>query len=104
MSGCRRGSQSPLRKFAVLVIPFWYRIGMTRQIAVRLPDHLVEFIDDMVTTGRARSRASVVAAAVARDRRREAAERDARILAADGRPDEFAGLSQFAAGRPLGLE
>lgn len=59
---------------------------MTRQLTVRLPDDIVEFIDRMVEDGRGRSRAAVVAQAVDRERRRDLATRDATILA--GSTDE----------------
>lgn len=54
---------------------------MTTQIAVRLPEELVEFIDDTVERGRATSRAAFVLKAVEAERRRELAARDAAILA-----------------------
>lgn len=53
---------------------------MGTQIAVRLPDALVAYIDDLVRSGRASSRASVVIRALERERRRELAERDIAIL------------------------
>ena len=52
----------------------WYRFGMSKQIAVRLPDHLVEFVDGLVTDGEAKSRAAVVTRALERERRRAGAE------------------------------
>lgn len=74
---------------------------MSRQIAVRLPDDLVEFIDQVVERGRASSRAAVIARAVDRERRREIAERDAAILAKSGPDPEFDQLAAFAATTPL---
>jgi Arc/MetJ-type ribon-helix-helix transcriptional regulator len=59
---------------------------MSTQIAVRLPDEVVAFIDDLVAHGDAGSRAQVVSRALERERRRLRAERDAVIYAADG-PD-----------------
>ncbi|HVS98906.1 MAG TPA: ribbon-helix-helix domain-containing protein [Solirubrobacterales bacterium] len=73
---------------------------MSRQIAVRLPDDLVEFVDEVVKSHKARSRASVVAHALERERRRALAERDARILARTGPDPELAGLAEYAAGLP----
>lgn len=67
---------------------------MSTQIAVRLPDEIVAFIDDEVRGQHARSRAAVVLRALERERRRRLAERDAEILAAaGGQPDldELAG-------------
>jgi Arc/MetJ-type ribon-helix-helix transcriptional regulator len=74
---------------------------MTKQIAVRLPDELVEFVDAVVDSGRERSRAAVVARALERERRRAIAERDAAILADAGPDPELAGLSEHAAGLDL---
>jgi Arc/MetJ-type ribon-helix-helix transcriptional regulator len=70
---------------------------MSRQIAVRLPDEVVEFVDAVVGSGRERSRAAVVLRALERERRRVIAERDAAILAgADPDPD-LAGLAEHVA-------
>lgn len=75
---------------------------MTTQIAVRLPEELVEFIDRLVSDGRASSRAAVVSRALQRERRREVAARDAAILAAEGRADDdLDGLAQHVAPLPL---
>ena len=57
---------------------------MTTQIAVRLPDDLVRFVDEVITSGQASSRAAVVASALERERRRAIAHRDAEILARRG--------------------
>lgn len=65
-------------------IPKWYRLGMTTQIAVRLPDDLVRFVDEVITSGKASSRAAVVASALERERRRAVAQRDAEILTRHG--------------------
>jgi Arc/MetJ-type ribon-helix-helix transcriptional regulator len=54
---------------------------MTTQIAVRLPDEMVEFLDQLVAQGDAKSRAAAVAHAIERDRRRRMAEHDAAIYA-----------------------
>jgi Arc/MetJ-type ribon-helix-helix transcriptional regulator len=74
---------------------------MTRQIAVRLPDDVVDFIDQLVETGRAKSRAAVVARAVDRERRREIAARDAAILAQVGPDADLDRLAEFASRTPL---
>lgn len=55
---------------------------MSIQIAVRLPEEIVAFIDDEIRDEGARSRAAVVVRALERERRRRLAERDAQILAA----------------------
>jgi Arc/MetJ-type ribon-helix-helix transcriptional regulator len=80
------------------MIPLWYRFGMSTQIAVRLPDELVDFIDELVGSGRERSRAAVVTRALERERRRVAAARDAEIIARTGPDPELAGLAAHAIG------
>ena len=72
---------------------------MSRQIAVRLPDDLVEFVDELVDSGSARSRAAVVARALERERRRAMAARDAELLARTGPDPELEGLAEYAVGR-----
>jgi Arc/MetJ-type ribon-helix-helix transcriptional regulator len=76
---------------------------MSKQIAVRLPDELVEFVDDIVNSGASRSRAAVVTQALERERRRVTAARDAEILARTGSDPELAGLADYAAGLPCAL-
>lgn len=76
---------------------------MSKQIAVRLPDELVAFVDDMVDSGAERSRAAVVTRALTRERRRAIAARDAEILARSGPDPELAGLAEHAAQRPSDL-
>lgn len=70
---------------------------MSKQIAVRLPDDLVAFVDEVVASGRERSRAAVVTRALEREQRRAVAARDAAILAANGPDAELEGLAQYAA-------
>lgn len=70
---------------------------MSKQIAVRLSDDIVDFIDQLVEDGRASSRASVVAQALDRERRRAIAARDAAILARTGPEADFDGLAEYAA-------
>lgn len=71
-----------------------------RQIAVRLPDELVSFVDEAVGAGEAASRAEVVERALDRERRRMIAERDIAALQAAG-DDDLDGLAEFAAKTPL---
>ncbi|WP_029113770.1 YlcI/YnfO family protein [Mycobacterium sp. URHB0044] len=54
---------------------------MSKQIAVRLPDEVVDFIDREVDQRHVESRASFVLKALERERRRLIAARDAAILA-----------------------
>lgn len=74
---------------------------MSTQIAVRLPEELVHFIDRLVSEGRASSRAAVVGQALQRERRRELAARDAAILAAAGDDDDLDALAEHAVRTPL---
>lgn len=83
------------------MVPIWYRVGMSKQIAVRLPDYLVDYVDQEVGSGRQHSRAGVVTRALERERRRAIAARDAEILARTGADPEIAGLAEYAAGRPV---
>lgn len=62
---------------------------MSTQIAVRLPDQMVAFLDSSVAAGRAPSRAALVASALEREMRRLVAEHDAQILRAHGSADEL---------------
>jgi Arc/MetJ-type ribon-helix-helix transcriptional regulator len=57
---------------------------MSTQIAVRLPEELVAYVDEAVAAGRARSRADLVARLLARDARRHRAEQDLARLARKG--------------------
>ncbi len=77
---------------------------MSRQIAVRLPDDLVEFVDRLVRNGTAGSRAVVVTRALERERRRTVAARDAAILARLGADPDMRGLAEFAAGTSLDID
>ena len=76
---------------------------MTTQITVRLPDDLVAFVDETVERGDAPSRATAVARALDRERRRQAAERDVAILIATARdhdPDDMDALAAYVARLP----
>jgi antitoxin MazE3 len=74
---------------------------MSKQIAVRLPDDIVEFVDDLVADGHATSRASVVSHALDRERRRRLAAKDAAILAGAEQDRELDDLARYAAGVEL---
>jgi len=62
---------------------------MSKQIAVRLPDELVDFVDEVVHAGAQPSRAAVVTRALERERRRIVAERDDRLRARLGYNPEY---------------
>jgi Arc/MetJ-type ribon-helix-helix transcriptional regulator len=69
---------------------------MSKQIAVRLPDDLVDFIDRQVGNGKASSRADVIAHAVEHERRHELAARDAAIFAQAKEGDDFEALAAYS--------
>ncbi|HTR88774.1 MAG TPA: ribbon-helix-helix domain-containing protein [Solirubrobacteraceae bacterium] len=77
---------------------------MSKQIAVRLPEDLVEFVDEVVDSGAGRSRAAVVTRALERERRRALAVRDAEILARGGPDPELVGLAEHAVQLPIELD
>jgi Arc/MetJ-type ribon-helix-helix transcriptional regulator len=75
---------------------------MSTQIAVRLPDEIVAFLDQQVREQRAPSRAAVVLRALEREQRRQIAARDAEILAAASTDrDDLDALADYAATLPL---
>jgi len=76
---------------------------MSKQIAVRLADELVDFVDELVESGAERSRTAVVSRALERERRRAIAARDAEILARMGPDPELEGLAEHAVGLPSEL-
>ena len=68
---------------------------MSTQIAVRLSDELVAYVDGLVRDG-AGSRAAVVTRALNLLQRQREAERDAAILERDGDYDDFDDLVRHA--------
>lgn len=86
-----------------LALPIRYHYGMSKQIAVRLSDELVDFVDELVGAGTEPSRAAVVTRALERERRRAIAARDAEILAQTGQDPELAGLAEHTLGLPSEL-
>jgi Arc/MetJ-type ribon-helix-helix transcriptional regulator len=76
---------------------------MSKQIAVRLPDDIVEFVDGQVSAGNAASRAAVVSRALERERRRAIAARDAAILAETGDDADMQNLAEHVLDTPLEL-
>jgi len=69
---------------------------MSTQIAVRLPDDMVAFLDGEVSSHRASSRAALVLRALERERRRQVAARDAEILAQVSDQDDVDSLAAYA--------
>lgn len=76
---------------------------MSIQIALRLSDEIVEYIDEQVAAGRAKSRSDVVTRFVERDRRRERAARDVERLLSD-RSVDLDDLATTAASTALDLD
>ncbi|MEY2515747.1 MAG: hypothetical protein QOJ89_3105 [bacterium] len=77
---------------------------MSKQIAVRLPDDIVDFLDTLVKDGKASSRAAVVTRALQRERRRAIAAQDAAILARTAADTDMDDLAQHVASTPLDLK
>ncbi len=77
---------------------------MSKQIAVRLPDDLVAFVDERVAGGIEPSRAEVVRRALERERRRVIAQRDAEILTRTGPDPDLDALAKRAARTALDLD
>lgn len=75
--------------------------SVSTQIAVRLPDEMVAFLDRAVALGKAPSRAALVASAVEREMRRLAAEQDAQLLRAHGASDDLDDLVEWTASHAI---
>lgn len=73
---------------------------VSTQIAVRLPDEMVAFLDRAVASGQAPSRAAVVASALEREMRRAVAEQDARLLREHGPADDLDDVVAWTAAHP----
>jgi Arc/MetJ-type ribon-helix-helix transcriptional regulator len=73
---------------------------MSIQIAVRLPDEIVEFLDREVNEHHAPSRAAVVLRALQREQRRRIAARDAAILANSETDHDLDELARYTAELP----
>lgn len=76
---------------------------MSKQIAVRLPDDIVDFVDALVRGGRADSRAHVVRRALQRERRRAVAAHDAAILARSDPDTDMDDLARHVLRAPLDI-
>jgi len=79
---------------------------MSTQIAIRLPDEHVAYIDSQVAAGHASSRADLIARLLVRERRRERALADIEKMKAAGLagyPD-LAEVAVATSRRPMGLD
>jgi predicted transcriptional regulator len=77
---------------------------MSTQIAVRLPDELVSYVDELVAAGMAPSRAAIITRALEQQRRRNQQEQDARIYAARGDDPDLAEFTRQAAAQPMDID
>lgn len=73
---------------------------MTTQIAVRLPDEMVRFLDRSVASGKAASRAALVAAALEREMRLQSAQQDVQTLKKKGTVDDLDELVVWSVAHP----
>ena len=70
---------------------------MSTQIAIRLPDDLVDHLDDQVRRGVAATRSELIRALLTRELRRAEAEAELSVLARPwDDPDDLAGLAEWA--------
>jgi Arc/MetJ-type ribon-helix-helix transcriptional regulator len=76
---------------------------MSKQIAVRLTDEMVAWVDELVRDGTVASRAEMVARALERERRAAIAQRDAEILARADPDSDMDSLAEHVAGMPVPL-
>ncbi len=77
---------------------------MSKQIAVRIPNELVEFVDSLVAHGEASSRADVVARALVREQRRLRTLKDIAILCSSRQSDDLDELAAFGANQQIDLD
>jgi Arc/MetJ-type ribon-helix-helix transcriptional regulator len=79
---------------------------MSIQIAVRLPDELVAYVDQAITEGRVKSRADLVARLIARDARRQRAEEDLQRLIEAGATgdDEMLAIAKATSRTPVPVD
>lgn len=85
-------------------IPKQYHIGMSKQIAVRLPDELVDFLDELIVAGRFDSRAAIVTRELKRLKRRIEAEHDAEVYRREGEDPDLLGFVRHTARLPMDLD
>jgi Arc/MetJ-type ribon-helix-helix transcriptional regulator len=74
---------------------------MSIQVATRLSDDVVAFIDEQVERGEAPSRAAWLSRAARREQRHQLAMRDARIYAEHGEDSDLIGLVDWVVAHPI---
>jgi Arc/MetJ-type ribon-helix-helix transcriptional regulator len=77
---------------------------MSKQITVRIPEPLVDFVDRLVSSGAVASRAEAVARALAREQRRQVALADVTILLEQGPDPDLDALVRYASAHIVALE
>lgn len=77
---------------------------MSTQITVRIPDDLARFVDETAKAEHASGRAAIITRALARERRRLAAERDAAIYASHADDTDLTAVAEYAAKQPLDID
>jgi Arc/MetJ-type ribon-helix-helix transcriptional regulator len=77
---------------------------MSKQITVRLPDELVDFVDDLVAAGVVASRAEAVTVSLRRERRRRTALRDVDILHRHPSDPELEAVAEHSAAHPVPVD
>ncbi len=77
---------------------------MSKQIAVRLPEDLVKFIDDLVAKGEVPSRAAAVVRALTREQRRMRIAEDVAILSGSRVADDLDELAEYGVHQPIELD
>jgi Arc/MetJ-type ribon-helix-helix transcriptional regulator len=89
---------------------WWYRSGtvdrMSIQVAVRLPEGIVAFIDEEIAAGNADSRAEVIYNALEREYRLRCTERDLVVMMERkrrGEHDEGDDIARWRSENPLDL-
>lgn len=78
--------------------------AMSTQIAIRLPDELVEQLDDQVRHGAATTRTELIRTLLTRELHRAAADAELAVLAQPfNDPDDLAGLARWTTGQTVAL-
>lgn len=77
---------------------------MTKQIVVRLPENVIEFMDDLVARGEEESRATIVLRALKRERRRLGILQDIEILKRLGPDPDMDAFATHAARQSIDLD
>ena len=77
---------------------------MSTQIAVRLPDELVDYIDGLVRERAVKSRAEFVTRAIRREQRHRLAVMDAEIYKQFGEDPDLMGLVEYQRLHPVELD